>query len=138
LYALLAAVFMLLLMACTNVANLLLARATAREREIAVRAALGASRLRLVGQLMAESLVLSAGASITGWVFAGFALQGLVAAIPQGAIPGEAAIRLNRPVFWFALGIPPLTPFLCGIAPALHASETDLQSGLSGAGPGVS
>ncbi len=138
LYALLAAVFMLLLMACTNVANLLLARATAREREIAVRAALGASRLRLVRQLLTESLVLSVAASIAGWVFAWFALQGLVAAIPPGAIPGEAAIELNRPVLWFALGITALTTFLCGVAPALHATRADLQPGLTGTAPGAS
>jgi putative ABC transport system permease protein len=138
LYALLAAVFLLLLIACTNVANLLLARATAREREIAVRAALGASRLRLVRQLLAESLVLSAGACITGWVLAGFALQGLLAAIPPGAIPGEAAIGLNRPVLWFALGTTALTTFLCGIAPALHAIGRDLQSGLTGSAQGMS
>jgi putative ABC transport system permease protein len=138
LYALLAAVFMLLFMACTNVANLLLARATAREREIVVRAALGASRLRLVRQLLAESLVLSVAASIGGWVLAWFALQGLVAAIPPGVIPGEAAIALNRPVLWFALGITALTTFLCGIAPALHASRTDLQPGLTGTARGAS
>jgi putative ABC transport system permease protein len=138
LYALLAAVFLLLLMACTNVANLLLARATAREREIAVRAALGASRLRLVRQLLAESLVLSAMASITGWVLAWCALQGVVAAIPLGAIPGEAAIGLNRPVLWFALGTTALTTLLCGIAPALHAIAADLQPGLTGSAQGVS
>jgi hypothetical protein len=61
-----------------------------------------------------------------------------VAAIPQGAIPGEATIRLNRPVLCFALGITALTTLLCGIAPALHAIGTDLQSGLTGAGPGMS
>jgi putative ABC transport system permease protein len=138
LYALLAGVFLLLLIACTNVANLLLARATAREREIAVRAALGASRLRLVRQLLAESLVLSARACITGWVFAWFALQGLLAAVPPDAIPGEAAIGLNRPVLWFALGTTALTTFLCGIAPALHAIGRDLQPGLTGSAQGMS
>ena len=75
---------------------------------------------------------------MAGWFFAWFALQGLVAAIPQGAIPGEAAIELNRPVLWFALGTTALTTFLCGIAPALHAVGADLQPGLTGTGPGVS
>jgi len=138
LYALLAAVFMLLLIACTNVANLLLARATVREREIAVRAALGASRGRLVRQLLVESLVLSAVACAMGCVLAYFGLKLVVAMIPQDMVPGEAVIGLNWAVMWFALGITMLTTLICGLAPALHAIRSDLQSGLTGSSQGVS
>lgn len=138
LYALLTAVFMLLLIACTNVANLLLARATVREREIAVRAALGASRGRLVRQLLVESLVLSAAASGMGYVLAYFGLKLVVTMIPQDMVPGEAVIGLNWAVLWFALGVTMLTTLICGLAPAMHAVSSDLQSGLAGSGKGVS
>ncbi len=138
LYALLAAVFMLLLIACTNVANLLLARASAREREMAVRASLGAGRSHLFRQLLAESLVLSVAAGIAGWALAYFALRGVVAALPSGVIPGDADVGLNRPVLGLALGITVMTAFFCGIAPALHAIGVDLRSRLSGGGTSAS
>jgi len=138
LYALLAAVFMLLLIACMNVANLLLARATAREKEIAVRTALGASRGRLVRQLLVESLVLSAVACVFGCALAYFGLKLVVAMIPQDMVPGEAVIGLNLAVLWFALGITIPTTLICGLAPAMHAIRRDLQSGLTGSGKEVS
>lgn len=138
LYALLAAVFMLLLIACMNVANLLLARATTREKEIAVRTALGASRGRLVRQLLVESLVLSAVACVFGCVLAYFGLKLVVAMIPQDMVPGEAVIGLNLAVLWFALGITIPTTLICGLAPAMHAIRRDLQSGLTGSGKEVS
>jgi putative ABC transport system permease protein len=123
---LMAAVTMLLLIACSNVANLLLARATAREREIATRASLGATRWRLVRQLLSESLVLAVAGGALGWLLAWAGLKGLVAILPDDAIPSESVIRLNVEVLAFAIGIAILTALLCGLAPALHATRTDL------------
>jgi putative ABC transport system permease protein len=138
LYALLAAVFMLLLIACANVASLLLTRATVREREIAVRTALGASRGRLVRQLLIESLVLSAVACVIGWTLAYFGLKLLVAVIPQDTVPREAVIGLNPAVLGFAFGITILTTLICGLVPAMHAVPSGLQAALTGSGRGVS
>jgi putative ABC transport system permease protein len=138
LYALLAAVLMLLLIACTNVANLLLARATVREKEIAVRAALGASRGRLVRQLLVESFVLSMAASIIGCALAYFGLKLIAGIIPSGTVPAESVIALNPAVLSFALGITVLTTFICGLAPALHVARGDLQPQLTGSGKNTS
>src|SRR5260370_41827999 len=84
---------------------MLLARATAREKEIAVRASLGAGRWHLIRQLLIESLLLALAGSLIGCLFAYVGLKGLVAAIPDGAIPREAVIRLNIPVLLVSLGI---------------------------------
>jgi putative ABC transport system permease protein len=137
LYSLLAAVLLLLLIACSNVANLLLARATAREREIAMRSTLGASRARLIQQLLSESFVLAAAASIAGCALAYFGLKIVVALIPAGTLPEETVIRMNAPVLVLALGITLLTTILCGLAPALHILRGDLQPRLAGSGKGV-
>jgi putative ABC transport system permease protein len=137
LYVLLGAVLLLLLIACSNVANLLLARGTAREREIAMRATLGASRGRLIQQLLVESLALAAAASIAGCGLAYFGLKVVVALIPAGTIPEETVIRMNAPVLLLSLGVTILTTILCGLAPALHAVRGYLQPRLTGAGKGT-
>jgi putative ABC transport system permease protein len=131
------AVGMLLLIACSNVANLLLARATARDREIATRASLGATRWRLVRQLLSESLVLALAGGALGWALAWAGLKGLIAILPNDVVPSEAVIRLNGEVLLFAIGVAVLTALLCGLAPALHATRKDLIEPLRGASKGA-
>ncbi|HEY6253405.1 MAG TPA: ABC transporter permease [Candidatus Angelobacter sp.] len=141
LYALMATVMMLLLIACGNVANLLLARATARDREIAVRTSIGATPGRLVRQLMAESFVLAAAGLIAGCGLAYFGLKVVVATIPKGPFPDEAVIGLNPVVLSLSLGVAFLVTFLCGLAPALHAIRGELPRRLAsgrGANEGLS
>lgn len=137
LYALLGAVLLLLLIACSNVANLLLARATSRELEIAMRAVMGASRGRLIRQLLMESLLLAVMASAAGCGLAFFLVKVLVAMIPVGTLPTETVVRLNAPVLLLSLGATILTALLCGLAPALHVVHSDLQPQLSGSGKGT-
>ncbi len=134
LYALLGAVLLLLLIACGNVANLFLARATARQSEIAVRATLGATRGRLIRQLLVESLVLAVAASGAGCVLAYFGLKVVVTLIPAGTLPEETAIRMDVPVLFLSLGVTILTTILCGLAPALHVLQGELQPRLAGSG----
>jgi putative ABC transport system permease protein len=136
-FTLLAAVTMLLLIACSNVANLLLARATAREREIAIRASMGASRRRIVRQLLVESLMLALGGCLLGCLFAYFGLKGVTAAMPDQTIPAEAVLRLNWRALLFAIGVTGLTTLLCGLAPAVHAVRGDLHTRLKDTGKGV-
>lgn len=138
LYALIGAVAMLLLIACSNVANLLLARATSREKEIAVRASIGATRWQLIWQLLVESFVLALAGGAAGCLFAYGGLKWIVAAIPLHQwIPDEAAIGLNLMVLAFTLVVAMLTTILCGLAPALHAARKDLQARLKDTGHGV-
>jgi putative ABC transport system permease protein len=138
LYIVLAAVGLLLLIGCGNVANLLLARATTREKEFAIRSALGAGRWRLVSQLLVESLILALGGAALGTLLAWGGLKFLVALMPQNIIPAEAAIRLNMPVLLFTLGIAILTAILFGLAPALKVARKDLNEPLRDSGKGQS
>src|SRR5947208_7313486 len=138
LYIVLAAVGLLLLIGCGNVANLLLARATTREKEFAIRSALGASRWRLIRQLLVESLLLAMGGAAMGTLLAWGGLQSLVALMPQNIIPAEAVIRLNTPVLAFTLSIAVLTALVFGLVPALKAARKDLNEPLRDSGKGIS
>jgi len=138
LYTLAAAVGLLLLIACSNVANMLLARATTREKEMAIRVSLGASRGRLVRQLLIESLLLAAGGAVLGCLFAYGGVKAVSTLIPDGFIPREARIRLNTPVLMFSLTVAMLTTLLFGLVPALQTARRDMVEPLKDAGKGVS
>ncbi|MGH9640067.1 MAG: ABC transporter permease, partial [Bryobacteraceae bacterium] len=126
-----AAVCFVLLIACANVANLLLVRATGRKREMAIRAAVGAGRARIVRQLLTESVLLSIIGGALGLVVGFFAMRGLLAVNP-GNIPriGQdgSAVTLDWQVLLFTLGVAIVTGILFGLIPALHASRGDLSS----------
>ncbi|MGA7414860.1 MAG: ABC transporter permease [Bryobacteraceae bacterium] len=120
-------VFLMLLIACTNVANLLLAQGTTREREFAVRRALGAGRWRVAGQLLAESLVLAGAGGLLGLLLAGVALKALIAFGPQG-IPRLAEAHVDTQVLVFTLSISLFAAIVSGLWPALQ-SGTALAGG---------
>ncbi len=137
LYTIAAAVGLLLLIACSNVANMLLARATAREKEMAIRSAVGASRMRLVGQLLTESLLLALGGAVMGCLFSYAGIKGLVALIPEdGLIPSEVELRLNLPALLFSLLTACGSAALFGLAPALQTVGKDLVEPLKDVGKG--
>jgi putative ABC transport system permease protein len=138
LYTLLAAVGLLLLIACANVANLLLARASAREKELAIRTTLGAGRLRIVRLFLIESLLLAFAGASAGCLFAWAGLQGLISLIPKFTFPDEADISLNLPVLLATLAVAALTAIIFGLAPALAASRSDLNEPLKAGGRGNS
>lgn len=124
--ALMGAVVFVLLIACANVANLLLVRTAARERELAVRTALGGGRWRLVRQLMVESLLLAAGAAVLGIGLAAAGIRILIAAGPEG-LPRLDAVAVDTPVILFAIGVATLSALVFGLVPAMRASRPDVM-----------
>src|SRR5579872_1291262 len=132
---LLGAVALVLLIACVNVANLLLARASARGREMAIRQALGAARPRLISQLMTESLLLSLVGGIAGLVILFSVKPFLLRLVPE-SLPRLNAVSINWAVLLFALVASLVVGVLFGLAPAWHAGRTDLTRGLKEAARG--
>jgi putative ABC transport system permease protein len=138
---LLGAVSFVLLIACANVANLLLARAAAREREVAIRTSMGATRGRVIRQLLTESVLLSLAGGILGLLIA-WASLGPLLKLSADTVPQAFAVGLDPYVLLFTLGVSILTGLLFGLAPALRTSKTDLRGSLnegsrgSTAGPG--
>ena len=137
LLVLLVAVGFVLLIVCANVANLLLARASGREREIAIRKALGATRQRLVRQLLIESLLLSVGGSALGILLCGLLLPA-VRSLDPGAFPRIAEARVDAGVLLFSLGLCVITGIIFGLAPSLQTAGKGLQSSLKEGGRGSS
>jgi predicted permease len=137
LWVLLAAVGFLLLIACANVANLLLARATVRRKEIAVRLAVGATRSRLVQQLMTESLLLGVMGGATGFLLARLAFKSMMAIAPYIPSFRPNAIQMDNEVLAFATVISVVASMAFGLTPALRTSRLDLNDALRDAGRGT-
>ena len=137
LIVLMAVVVLVLLVACANVANLLLARAAARGREMAIRLAIGAARRRLVRQLLTESVLLAGLGATLGIVFARWGTSLLLGLLSRGQLPVSLDVGLDVPVLAFTLGVAILTGVLFGLAPAWRATRIDPQAALKANGRGV-
>jgi putative ABC transport system permease protein len=138
LWLLLGAVGFVLLIACVNVANLQLARATTRQKEAALRASLGATRWQLFSQFLTESVVLALLGGALGVGLASIVLKVIVALLPQFSIPTEADVRLNLPVLFFSLGLTVMAGIVSGCAPAWQISGRDLNDALKEGGRSAS
>jgi putative ABC transport system permease protein len=141
LWLLLGAVAFILLIACVNVANLLLAKGMTRQKEVAIRSALGATPKAIFAQMLTESLLLATTGGVLG-IGVGFAmLRGLIAVMPEGTLPVEADLRLNLPILFFTLVTTSLAGLLFGCVPAWYASRVDpaetlKEGGRTGTGVG--
>ncbi|HVZ22997.1 MAG TPA: ABC transporter permease [Vicinamibacterales bacterium] len=138
LYVLLSAVGMVLLIACANLANLSLMRVVAREREIAIRTALGASRWALLRQFLTESLLVSLAGGALGLVVGQLAMSGLKAVMPSYALPSEAEVALDWRVLLFSFLLAVLTGAIVGFFPAMQAARPNLSNSLKQGGVGTS
>jgi putative ABC transport system permease protein len=134
LWLLLGAVGFVLLIACVNVANLMLAQGSVRQRELAIRAAIGASRGRLFTQLLSESILLAAIGGALGVALSVVIIKLIVSIMPQNTLPYEADLTLNLPVLAFTLAVSTVSGVLFGCAPAWHASRTNTNDSLKEAG----
>ena len=137
LFTLLGAVGLVLLIACGNIANLLLARATARSGELAIRAALGAGRWRIIRQLLTESLLLAVLAGAAGIALASWGVKALTAAAPPG-VPRLEQASINPLVLTFTALVAVVCAIVFGLAPAVRAARTDVQGVLKEGGRGMS
>ncbi len=137
LYLLLGAVGSLLLIGCANVSILLLARGAERQHELAVRAAVGANRMRMIRQLLTESLAIASVGAALGVLLAWRSLSLIVAWLPDHSFPAESVIKMNLPVLFFSVGLAFATAIVFGLSPALQLSRPDITRLMQGSGKRV-